>query len=233
MITLKNIFYIVGKAPSKFELNISHLEVEQGEVIALIGENGSGKTTLIDILVGNLRPQQGTLNFVNKENDFKISAIFQDSHFDEITIKETLNFFKSANNSDVDIDELLLEFGLFEFKSKRFNELSFGQKQRFRFVVTLVKPFSILILDEVMTGIDLLWRRKIRKVIAKIVELGKTVFIISHDIEDITNFCSRVIFLENGKIKADFKLNGTVDYKRQTLLEKVKFLDEALEEEKL
>ncbi|AUF83556.1 ABC transporter ATP-binding protein [Mesoplasma syrphidae] len=228
MIIIENLKYSINPKISNLELDIQSLKIDDGDVVAFLGENGSGKTTLIDIIIGNLRPQKGQINFIGEEPI--ISAVFQDSFFDEIAIEETLLFFKRINNSEINITDLLFDFELLESRFKLFSELSFSQKQRFRFIVALIKPFSILILDEVMTGIDLVWKSRIRNVISEIIKMNKTVIIISHEIEDVASFCNKVVYFEKGKIKQNFKLTGSFESKKNILFEKINYLKEIIKE---
>nr|WP_232673603.1 ATP-binding cassette domain-containing protein [Williamsoniiplasma somnilux] len=132
----------------------------------MYGQNGSGKSTFIDLITGAKAFQKGQIEI--NANEPLFSVVFQDSFFDEKTVINQLIFLNKANSFACDINKVLNDYELENVAMLKFKELSFGQKQRLRFAVALIKPFSILILDEVLTGIDKRFKTIIKKILKKL-----------------------------------------------------------------
>ena len=178
------------------------LEIKKGEVVGLIGLNGSGKSTLLKVISGILNPTTGSA-----EIDGIISPLIElGAGFDfELTTRENIflngsvlgfdrNFMKEKYDEILDFAELR------DFENVAIKNFSSGMVARLGFAIaTLVKP-DILIVDEILAVGDFRFQQKCERRIVEMMAGGTTVIIVSHSIDQIERLCSRVIWLEKGKI---------------------------------
>ncbi len=179
------------------------LEVKRGEVVGIVGLNGSGKSTLLKIISGILSPSEGSCEVTGT-----ISPLIElGAGFDfELTTRENIflngsvlgferSFIKEKYDEILDFAELR------EFENVAIKNFSSGMIARLGFAIaTLVKP-DILIVDEILAVGDYLFQQKCERRIADMMSGGTTVLIVSHAIDQIQRLCSRVVWLERGKVK--------------------------------
>lgn len=178
------------------------LEIKKGEVIGLIGLNGSGKSTLLKVISGILKPSVGTA-----EINGTISPLIElGAGFDfELTTRENIFLNGSVLGFDRKFikekyDEILDFAELRDFENVAIKNFSSGMIARLGFsIATLVKP-DILIVDEILAVGDFQFQQKCEARIAEMMAGGTTVIIVSHSIEQIERLCSRVVWLDHGKI---------------------------------
>lgn len=203
---LKEFFIKMLRKQLKFDkfyaLSGVSLEIKKGEVVGLIGLNGSGKSTLLKVISGILNPTTGSA-----EIDGTISPLIElGAGFDfELTTRENIflngsvlgfnrNFMKEKYDEILDFAELR------DFENVAIKNFSSGMVARLGFsIATLVKP-DILIVDEILAVGDFRFQQKCEQRIAEMMAGGTTVIIVSHSIDQIERLCSRVIWLEKGKI---------------------------------
>lgn len=188
-------------------------EINKGEVVGIIGRNGSGKSTLLKIISGILKPTKGTV-----ECDGIIAPMLElGSGFDQ----------DLTGRENVFLNGAILGYGK-EFLTERFNDIlefselgdfidvpirnySSGMMMRLAFsVATLVNP-DILIVDEILAVGDAAFQEKCQDRMADMMSGGTTVLIVSHSIQQIKELCSRVIWLDSGKIKMIGKTEEVCD----------------------
>ena len=178
-------------------------QVFRGEVVGIVGLNGSGKSTLLKIISGILEPSEGSVKTYGA-----ISPLIElEAGFDmDLTTRENIflngsvlgfdrNFVRSKYDEILDFSELR------DFENVAVKNFSSGMIARLGFAIaTLVKP-DILIVDEILSVGDFLFQQKCEKRINELMSGGTTVLIVSHAIEQIERLCSRVVWLEHGKIR--------------------------------
>ncbi|MFK3937446.1 ABC transporter ATP-binding protein [Alkalihalobacillus sp. NPDC078783] len=184
-------------------------DVEEGIIFAVLGHNGAGKTTLIKCIM-ELTDCTGNISYAFSKKDLygNVSLQMQSSVFeDDARVYEICQFYKKMYGSDVNLEELLEEFGLLDFKKSLINNLSGGEKQKLSILLTLINQPKIIIFDEITTGLDILARRKIWNIIKRInKEYGTTIILTSHFLDEIEYLAQEVLIIEKGeKI-----LNGSV-----------------------
>ncbi len=187
--------------------------VKRGEVVGIVGLNGSGKSTILKIISGILSPTEGTVTV-----DGTISPLIElGAGFDfELTAKENIYLNGSVLGFDRKFisekyDEILDFAELREFENIAIKNFSSGMIARLGFAVaTLVKP-DILIVDEILSVGDFLFQKKCEKRISELMDGGTTVLIVSHSLEQIERLCSRVIWIEKGKMIMDGNTNLICD----------------------
>lgn len=174
--------------------------VEHDDSVALIGSNGAGKTTIIKAIINLINIDEGkiTRNFnVKKE----VAVMLQNNYFpDHLRVKEVLKLHKSYYNSNIDINNLLEEVELKEEINSDVDNLSGGQKRRLSFAMALVSNPEILFLDEPTVGLDTEFRIKFWRIIDELREKNKTIFVTSHNLDELNDYCNRFIFIRNGMI---------------------------------
>jgi ABC-2 type transport system ATP-binding protein len=194
-------------------LNGLSLTVSRGEFFGLLGPNGAGKTTTVSILCGLIPFRRGKVLVEGKDvrtqmKDIKrtTGVVPQDiALYRELTVDENLRFF--GNMHDIPrqtvnrrVDELVNDFGLAPHRKKRVEHLSGGMKRQVNLIAALLNRPSILFLDEPTAGVDVHSRSVIVEKLRQINRNGTTVIYTSHDMNEAETLCSRMAFLDGGKI---------------------------------
>lgn len=192
-------------------LNSLTLDVNEGEVFGFLGPNGAGKSTTIKLLLNLIRPTSGTLSIIGKDVSDKnvrkhIGYLPENPYFyDHLSAKELLWFGgKSCDMDKTAIKdrtiELLEELELTDAMKRPLRSYSKGMVQRAGLALALIHDPKVLILDEPMSGLDPMGRKKVFDLILKLKDEGKTVFFSSHILNDIERLCDRAAILINGKM---------------------------------
>ena len=187
--------------------NIS-FEVFEDEIFGLLGPNGAGKSTTLEIIETLRTKTTGTitvngLDLDTQANEIKkiIGVQLQSSGFyPGLNLIELINLFSGLYNEEVDAMELLESVNLRDKAKAKFKELSGGQKQRFSIATTLINKPKIIFLDEPTTGLDPQARRNLWDLIQQIRNLGTTVIITTHYMDEAELLCDRVAIIDHGKI---------------------------------
>ncbi len=175
-----------------------------GIATGLIGSNGQGKTTIARILTGLLKENSGSILFNNKLVHHKRRKshcffVMQDSDcqlFTDTVLKELL----LGNSGKENIENILKDLGLWEFRDKHPASLSGGQKQRLTLAVALMQDCNTIILDGLTSGLDSNNLHRVVNCINKMKKVGKSILIITHDHELIEKACDNILKLEEGVI---------------------------------
>lgn len=179
--------------------NIS-FNLEEGDMLGIIGTNGAGKSTLLKAVSGIMRPSEGSII-----RHGTIAALLElGSGFDgDLTVKEnaylrgamlgyTRRFMDETYEQIIDFAELK------EFEDRPFKQLSSGMKSRLAFsIASLVKP-DILILDEVLSVGDGAFRKKSEAKMKEIINSGATTILVSHSLNQVRSMCSKILWLHKG-----------------------------------
>lgn len=197
--------------------NIS-LEINSGDRVGIVGHNGAGKSTLLKAICRIYSPSEGKISV-----DGKIAPLLEigAGFHPEFTGRENIYLNGSIlgyNNQELKkLESGIISFAeLEEFIDTPVKYYSTGMYTRLAFsVATAMKP-EILILDEVFAGGDASFVHKATERIQSLIDAAKIIVFVSHDINIITRFCNRVIWLDHGKIKLDgeteFVVNKYLDY---------------------
>lgn len=197
--------------------NIS-LDVEEGETVAFIGPNGAGKSTTIKMLTGIIYPTKGDIKIcgltpIKDRNKlaYKIGTVFgqRSQLLPNLPLTESMEMFGAMYDMDKKaikkrIDELSELFDLKEFIKQPVRKLSLGQRMRAEIATSLMHSPRIIFLDEPTIGLDVVSKKSLRELLLKINKEEKvTIFLTSHDTEDIQSICDRCIIINHGKIIID------------------------------
>jgi ABC-2 type transport system ATP-binding protein len=200
---------------TKVALNNISLHIKAGEIFGLLGVNGAGKTTLSSIIATTLRPTSGDILFNEKSiygwllEDYrsKIGFCPQVSNLnDNVTLQKNLIFaglFYGLNYKEAEqrAEELMNSLNIAEYKDSYSYFLSGGYKQRFLIARALMHNPKILILDEPTVSLDPQIRRLIWLEIKKLKELGITIILTTHYLDEAEFLADRVCLLDGGRIK--------------------------------
>jgi ABC-2 type transport system ATP-binding protein len=190
-------------------------EVAEGECFALLGPNGAGKTTTVEILEGYRDRDGGEVEVLGHDPARgerslreRVGIVLQSSgHFRELTVREVLDLFGGYYPHPRDSGEVIDLVGLGEKTGARVKTLSGGQQRRLDLALGLVGDPALLFLDEPTTGFDPSARRRSWELIESLRDLGKTILLTTHYMDEAQNLADRVAILASGMIVA----SGTPD----------------------
>jgi ABC-2 type transport system ATP-binding protein len=186
------------------------LQVEAGEVFAFLGPNGAGKTTTVEILEGYRRRSGGEVRVLGEDPERagrdwreRIGIVLQSCRLDPyLTVRESLGLYAGYFRAPRPVDEVIALVGLEEKAEARASGLSGGQQRRLDVGMALVGDPELLFLDEPTTGFDPTARRQAWEVIAGLRDLGKTVFLTTHYMDEAQRLADRVTIIAAGEIVA-------------------------------
>ena len=206
MLSIKDL--VVDIQGSRILRGIS-LEVKAGELVCLVGRNGAGKTTALNLLLGLVRPDGGTVQLFGKppqtaESRARVGAMLQLSGIPEtLTVAEHLGLFAAYYPRPLPLGEVLERTGLVGSERRSYGKLSGGQKQRLHLALALVGDPDLLVLDEPTVGLDVSSRRALWDVVRDAAAEGKTVLLTTHLLEEADALADRVVILQNGRVRAE------------------------------
>jgi ABC-2 type transport system ATP-binding protein len=186
------------------------LEVRAGEVFAFLGPNGAGKTTTVEILEGYRRRSGGEVEVLGEDPERarrewreRIGIVLQSCRLDPyLTVRESLQLYAGYYAAPRPVDEVVELVGLAEKADDRTGKLSGGQQRRLDVGMALVGDPELLFLDEPTTGFDPSARRQAWEAIAGLRELGKTVFLTTHYMDEAQRLADRVAIIAAGEVVA-------------------------------
>ena len=196
--------------------------VNSGEFFGLLGPNGAGKTTLINILGGLTSPTSGSASIFgtdvlkDPQNVRRsVGIVPQELVFDPFfTVRESLEIqsgFFGLKKNDLWIDECLFELGLEEKSKSNMRSLSGGMKRRVLIAQALVHRPPVIILDEPTAGVDVELRESLWIFVNKLNKSGHTIILTTHYLEEAEQLCSRVAFMNKGKLSSIQKVSDFVN----------------------
>ena len=238
MLTIKNIKNTFG---NKVVLKGISLNVNKGDIIGIIGPSGCGKSTLLRCINGLETSDSGEIIF-NEKNIIgskhlldvrkKIGMVFQQFNLfnhmtvlENITLAPVMNKLMKADEAKKEALRLLKEIDLEDIANSYPNQISGGQKQRVAIIRTLIMKPEIILFDEPTSALDPEMIGEVTNLMRKLADNGMTMIIVSHELNFIKNFCTKVVFIDDGKIveEGDSKLifDKPKDERLKSFLEKV------------
>ena len=188
-----------------YALNDIDLDVKKGEILGIVGMNGSGKSTLLKIIAGIIPPTKGEVSVSgNVVPLLELGAGFNP----EFSGLENIYFYNSIlgySRSDTDavLDKILDFAEIGDFIHQPIKTYSSGMKARLSFAVSVNINPDILIIDEILSVGDELFRRKSFSKIEDFFRAGKTILFVSHGAQNINQLCTRAVMMYNGRIVLD------------------------------
>ncbi|AKG67637.1 ATP-binding protein [Lactobacillus helveticus] len=249
---IKNLFH--PKVKDLIAVNSISFSVYEGESVGFIGQNGAGKTTTIKMLTGTLYPSSGYcrvsgFNPSDQSNDFKRSIAVvmgnKSQLFPDLTPRDYLNLLKVIYEIDDSVfDKTLTRVShMLNIEDKldiQTRKLSLGERMKMEFLAGIIIQPKILFLDEPTIGLDVISKRDIRNFL---IDLNKqeniTIFLTSHDMEDIITVCDRLLIMDKGdliwngstqELINKFKGVKYISFTKEELFDKKKLIYEIVKE---
>ena len=185
------------------------LAIAPGETVALLGPNGAGKTTTIDMMLGLIKPDAGTVSIFGVPPSVAVRSgwvggmLQTGSPLDHLRVREIVTLMASYYPRPLPVDDVLRTTGAAEFARQWTTKLSGGQAQRVRFATALVGDPDLLLLDEPTAALDVEGRRAFWQAMRAVTEQGKTVVFATHYLEEADAYADRIVLLADGQLVAD------------------------------
>lgn len=218
-IVIKSMTKYYGKNKGIENVN---LEVKEGEIFGFVGKNGAGKTTTIRSLLNMITPNSGQasicgLDYLRQTKEIKkITAYLpgEVEYYQGMKVIDLLNYALSfCEEKDYAYVNKLCEY--FELdKNRKINELSLGNRKKIGVIQALLKKPKVIILDEPTSGLDPLMQAKVFDVLIKEKKKGVTIFLSSHNLQEIEKYCDRVAIIKDGEIVEVIEMNGKAREKK-------------------
>jgi len=203
-------------------LDIEKLDIARGSINAIVGHNGAGKSTFAKCICGLEKKSQGIISYggetLKKSNLIKKcfmvmqdvnNQLFTESVFDEILLSMDIEDEEKANT-------ILESLDLISYENYHPMSLSGGQKQRVAIASAIASEKEIMVFDEPTSGLDLKHMKSVGEILKMLKNRGKTIFVITHDIELILECCTDILHLDKGCVKDYYRINSQG---RQKILE--------------
>ena len=186
-------------------------DVQKGEVFALLGHNGAGKSTTIDLILGLKAPDGGSAKILGTDAAKHRKQVFErvgvqlqhTQYQSNITVEEACIEYAALYDTPADYPALLEQFGLGTLRKSFVSKLSGGERQTLSVVLALIGSPEIVFLDELTTGLDVVARREVWRTLKQLKELGLTIFLTTHYMEEAEALCDRVCIIKSGKKVAE------------------------------
>ncbi|MGB8022638.1 MAG: ABC transporter ATP-binding protein [Candidatus Nanopelagicales bacterium] len=184
--------------------------IEPGEVFAMLGPNGAGKTTTVEILEGHRRRSSGSVRVLGMDPETggrafreRIGIVLQEAGFDEeFSVRELVSMYSQLYPRHRRIDEVIERVGLADKAKARTKTLSGGQRRRLDLALGLIGDPELLFLDEPTTGFDPSARRRAWDLVASLRDLGTTIVLTTHYMEEAEHLADRVAVIQSGRLIA-------------------------------
>jgi ABC-2 type transport system ATP-binding protein len=183
--------------------------VAPGETVALLGPNGAGKSTTIDMLLGLLEPDAGSISVFGSSptaavDRGAVGAMLQTgSLLRDLTGRELVSMIAGLYPAPLAVADVLELTGISDFADQRTQKLSGGQTQRVRFAIALVSNPDLLVLDEPTAALDVEGRHAFWATMQEFAAGGRTILFATHYLEEADAFADRVVLMSHGAIVAD------------------------------
>lgn len=203
LIEIKNLVKDFGSLRAVNHITFS---VEEGQVYGLLGPNGSGKSTTIKILLGLLRPTEGSVQVLRSTDPqfyCKHLGVLMEtfSFYPYLSAQDNLKIFCEIKGVPLHRGLSLMEkMGIAQYSKMPFRNFSLGMKQRFAFVIALLKDVPIYVFDEPTNGMDAFGIIEVRNWILSLQKEGKTILICSHLLSEMEKVCTHVGMISKGHL---------------------------------
>jgi ABC-2 type transport system ATP-binding protein len=193
---------------SRRVLAIEHLEIQAGEIVALVGPGGSGKTLLIQLLCGQIQPSRGQI-FLEGQDMAKVpmarcrlGVLFADDLlYERLTVQGNLEFFCHLHGlPNKRVGEVLALVGMSDQAQKRVNKLSWAEQRRLAFARTLLNHPTLLLLDDPLRHTNVDTQQVMQRIISDQASQGTGILLALEDLAWAGKFCTRIVEIEAGRI---------------------------------
>jgi ABC-2 type transport system ATP-binding protein len=207
MLEVKHVAMSYGDVKAVLDLSFT---IQPGEIFGLLGTNGAGKTTTFRMIMGLIKPKEGSISYFNHEVSYEdvntIGYMIEErSLLTKVTVKDLMMYLgqlKDVSKEDIEtrLDYWLERFGISSYKTKKVKELSKGNQQKIQFIAALINNPKLLILDEPFSGLDPINTEIFVSAIRDFQKQGAMVIFSSHQLDHVESFCEKIVVLEKGKV---------------------------------
>jgi len=187
------------------------IDINEGEIFGLLGPNGAGKTSTLSAIEGLVKPDAGSIRIGDVDARANPSAAkarmgvqLQSTSFQaNLTVREIVRLYAGLYGVPVTragIDDQLANVHLGEEASKRFSQLSGGQQKRVSLLIATIQSPPLVLLDEPTAGLDPQARRQLWDRIERLRDIGRSILLTTHSMEEAQAVCHRVAIIDNGKL---------------------------------
>lgn len=226
MLKVENITKYYNKTKAVDNLSFT---VEKGEIFGLLGENGAGKTTTFRIILGLINASSGNVTLDGKKIDYsltdKIGYVTEErSLLTKMTVKDQILLYgvlkgMSEDNILKEMRKWLEKFQISDYENRKIKELSKGNQQKIQFIAAVINKPKLLILDEPFSGLDPINVEMLKKAIIELQETGCSIIFSSHQMEQIEDFCEKLVILSHGKVVvAGYLKDIKNEYRKKNIL---------------
>ena len=226
MLKVENITKYYNKNKAVDNLSFT---VEKGEIFGLLGENGAGKTTTFRIILGLINASSGNVTLDDKKIDYsltdKIGYVTEErSLLTKMTVKDQILLYgvlkgMSEDNILKEMRKWLKKFQISDYENRKIKELSKGNQQKIQFIAAVINKPKLLILDEPFSGLDPINVEMLKKAIIELQETGCSIIFSSHQMEQIEDFCEKLVILSHGKVVvAGYLKDIKNEYRKKNIL---------------
>lgn len=208
VIEAKHLRKVFGQKPAIDDLSFN---VRKGEIFGLLGPSGSGKTTTIKILTGELNKTDGDITVLGESSSMFKTSLFKSkigilsdnsALYERLSVYDNLKLFCKLYHAPLEqIDAILQGVNMEAERSKTVSKLSKGMKQRILLAKALIHKPALVFLDEPTSALDPGNMAHIHRGLQALNEAGTTIFLTTHNMEEATELCDRVAFLNNGELQ--------------------------------
>ena len=236
MLKLKNITLSFGNHTVLDDFNYNF---QNGTIYGLVAPNGTGKSTLINVILNNLKPQKGyveynELQYKNEKTTIKLHqeiCAFPDQSelFSFMTGRDHLKLYANLwHNNLQKVKDIISTLKMETYIDRKVETYSLGMKQRLCFAMVVATNTSVMLLDEVMNGLDPQNVQLISQVLLNLRAQGKLIIMASHLLQNLQQYADQVLFLKNGKIIEN--LNNKAETKKYLEFNNSSLISNILEE---
>lgn len=226
MLKVENITKYYNKTKAVDNLSFT---LEKGEIFGLLGENGAGKTTTFRIILGLINASSGNVTLDGKKIDYsltdKIGYVTEErSLLTKMTVKDQILLYgvlkgMSEDNILKEMRKWLKKFQISDYENRKIKELSKGNQQKIQFIAAVINKPKLLILDEPFSGLDPINVEMLKKAIIELQKAGCSIIFSSHQMEQIEDFCEKLVILSHGKVVvAGYLKDIKNEYRKKNIL---------------
>ena len=225
---------LTKKFKDKTALQEISFSINSGEIFGFLGPSGAGKTTTINILTGQLPPDEGEVKILGKDcaqltsDDFLELGIMSDNvgFYDRLSLYDNLLFFAKFHSVEISyLDHLLKRLKLYDDRFNKAEKLSTGMKQRMLLIRAILHSPKVIFLDEPTSGMDPTLSQIVHELLLEIKNSGATIFLTTHNMDEATKLCDSIALLHEGKIVEQGSPREIIDKYSQTDKVKISYFD--------
>ena len=199
--------------------NIS-FEVDNGQILGILGRNGAGKTTTIKSIMGIIEPESGSITFNGvdiRKSKTSIGYLPEERGlYINANVKDQLLYFAMLNGmtkekANAEIKRRLKEFGISQYIGSKVKTLSKGNKQKIQLISAILHKPDIVILDEPFSGLDPVNIELFKTTVKNLKKEGATILFSSHRMEDVEEMCDRIVMVKKGEIIENNTVEGLIE----------------------